>query len=821
MTPFDVYPELCVCLLWIQSALVLGVAWGCTVLLGDRRAAWKKRIWLLGVFSLPFLPILNSITAPIGSELALFDSLRVSHDLGTARETDSDLRRPEIADALTLPDTSGGMVNPPGAGTAFSSGGSGLAPADPEAASAARAMALAAPAQASVSPNIFQGWKWCGLLYLTGVAILTFRIGAGWLSLQWLRRTALPVTDSSLLAQFETLRRRSRCLRRVSLLRSKRIDTPIAIGILRPSILLPEGFFKRGNGVELVLAHELEHHRRRDPMMLAGIGLIRSIFWPQPLLWMASREVVALSELLADKHAAGGGDQHEYATMLVTQASEGTSLAPKMAQAWLPKNRSIFLRRIDHLLAPRRPSRRMKLLGVGMTLLLSTLLLAAAPERWISTHNPIEQNEDMKTIRKKMIEAMASVAILAQPVMALDEEPLAPPSPEGSEPELTETDAEEAILRILQQRFEVEKAQRQEAILRLQGKKGGADAPASPPKGSEPEITLAQVEEALLRRRLEEQEARLQKAILRVQGKKGGAVPASEPLPAPPGPEGSEPELPETDAEEAILRILQQRFEVEKAQRQEAILRLQGKKGGADAPASPPKGSEPEITLAQVEEALLRRRLEEQEARLQKAILRVQGKKGGAVPASEPLPEPPSPEGSEPELPEPPSPPEGSEPELTETQVQEAILRRQEQKSGANAAPAQEPLVPPSPPESPDIHLEPDAIYHGHLKAAEPKTSSTRSPEGKRDAIYHGYLKAAEPKTSSTRSPEGKRDAIYHRYLKAAEPKTSSTRSPEGKRDAIYHGYLKAAEPKTSSTRSPEGKRDAIYHGYLKAAEPG
>ena len=67
--------------------------------------------------------------------------------------------------------------------------------------------------------------------------------------------------------------------------RFKAIDTPLILGIFRPQIYLPDGLPLEET--EYVLAHEQNHIRRGDHIWKPLGFLILSVYWFQPLAWIA------------------------------------------------------------------------------------------------------------------------------------------------------------------------------------------------------------------------------------------------------------------------------------------------------------------------------------------------------------------------------------------------------------------------------------------------------------------------------------------------------------------------------------------------------
>ena len=101
---------------------------------------------------------------------------------------------------------------------------------------------------------------------------------------------------------------------------STAVSVPVTMGVWRPIILLPTAW--RGWSAEktqAVLAHELSHVVRRDPLTRLLAALYRCLFWFSPLPWWLERHLAALAEQASDDAALGtGADPISYAKVLLS-----------------------------------------------------------------------------------------------------------------------------------------------------------------------------------------------------------------------------------------------------------------------------------------------------------------------------------------------------------------------------------------------------------------------------------------------------------------------------------------------------------------------
>jgi uncharacterized protein (TIGR03435 family) len=94
---------------------------------------------------------------------------------------------------------------------------------------------------------------------------------------------------------------RSTALRLRRLRESPDVLTPVTVGIVRPSVILPAGWLGWDTLTKrAVLAHEFAHIRRGDTWILFLTRLARCVYWFHPLAWWISRQIADLAELSCD-----------------------------------------------------------------------------------------------------------------------------------------------------------------------------------------------------------------------------------------------------------------------------------------------------------------------------------------------------------------------------------------------------------------------------------------------------------------------------------------------------------------------------------------
>ncbi len=208
--------------------------------------------------------------------------------------------------------------------------------------------------------------------WAVGTALMLARVGLG---LAWVgraRRHSTPA-PAEWQARLDALARRLGLKRAVPLRLLPSLSTPIALGTLKPCVLLPASLLTRlpVDLIEALLAHELAHVRRWDYLANLLQSAVEALLFFHPVVWWLSARMRHERELVADEISAQAlGDARRLARALhaLSELDAADAPVPMLAPA---ARGGDLLGRIERLLAPRPQA-------TGWKLALPALLIAAA-----------------------------------------------------------------------------------------------------------------------------------------------------------------------------------------------------------------------------------------------------------------------------------------------------------------------------------------------------------------------------------------------------------------------------------------------------------
>jgi|GEM_PF-6797605 len=173
------------------------------------------------------------------------------------------------------------------------------------------------------APLLWQiaNWGWA-----LGTVICLFRLGFGLRRLHQLSRESKALNAEPWLELVQRLAKRLHIERPVRLTARSAATVPSTWGVVYPVIELPETADKWSKDQrEFILLHELIHIVRWDALMDIAVGIITSIFWFDPLVWLAAGRYRSEREIACDEAVLSfGGLPSRYAeTLLAVEQSAG------------------------------------------------------------------------------------------------------------------------------------------------------------------------------------------------------------------------------------------------------------------------------------------------------------------------------------------------------------------------------------------------------------------------------------------------------------------------------------------------------------------
>src|SRR6266436_9305736 len=173
---------------------------------------------------------------------------------------------------------------------------------------------IASAGQTHLLPAILAAVWFCGFL------VVIFQWYFRWRRISAAIRKSVRLEDGREVQALRRLERIGDMRKGTEMLLSRTSLEPGIFGIIRPLLVWPEGISERLEDahLEVILAHELCHVRRRDNLAAALHMVVEAIFWFHPLVWWLEARMMEERERACDEEVLeSGSDRQVYAESIL------------------------------------------------------------------------------------------------------------------------------------------------------------------------------------------------------------------------------------------------------------------------------------------------------------------------------------------------------------------------------------------------------------------------------------------------------------------------------------------------------------------------
>lgn len=232
------------------------------------------------------------------------------------------------------------------------------------------------------------------------MCVLTFR---SFLRLHALEGSALPLQHQQVQKLYHNCCNEMRIKKEVPVYSTAFLKSPFTTGFLKPRIYLPIHLISDFNPVELrfIFLHELQHCRQKDALISYWMNFICIIYWFNPFVWRALREIQNDREVSCDSkvlHQLEKSDYHAYGNTLINFA-EKLSHFPFPYRAGISGSMKQIKHRILNIAHFQKETKASRLRGIFLFIVTASLFLWAVPTLAFS-YSPQNRSDLPKNIKR-------------------------------------------------------------------------------------------------------------------------------------------------------------------------------------------------------------------------------------------------------------------------------------------------------------------------------------------------------------------------------------------------------------------------------------
>ena len=225
-------------------------------------------------------------------------------------------------------------------------------------------------------------------LWISGIiAMLTLVIRSA-LRLHILKKSALPLQSHKVQRIYQRCLSDTGITKSVPIYSTAYLKSPVIVGFWKPCIYLPIHLIADDNETDIryMLLHELQHYKHKDGIANYLMNLAGIIYWFNPLVWYALKEMRSDREIACDTSVLQllkSEDYVAYGNTLINFA-EKISLTSFPFASGISGNMKQMKRRILNIASYKKPGLQKKLKSITAFLMISVLLLGLTP--FVSTY---------------------------------------------------------------------------------------------------------------------------------------------------------------------------------------------------------------------------------------------------------------------------------------------------------------------------------------------------------------------------------------------------------------------------------------------------
>ena len=236
-------------------------------------------------------------------------------------------------------------------------------------------------------------------IWIVGMLVMMILVIKSSLRLRTIKRSALPLQNPEVRRLYNKCLNEMKITRNIPVYSTAFLKSPIIVGFLKPCIYLPIHLISdyHESDMRYMLLHELQHYRHKDAIASYLMNLAGVLYWFNPFVWFALREMRNDREVACDTSVLKMLEEDDYENYGNTLINfiEKVSISPFPFAASLSGNMKQIKRRIINIASYEKPTFYKKLKGMTAFILTTVLIMGLTP--FISTYAADESHYQWKS----------------------------------------------------------------------------------------------------------------------------------------------------------------------------------------------------------------------------------------------------------------------------------------------------------------------------------------------------------------------------------------------------------------------------------------
>lgn len=220
-------------------------------------------------------------------------------------------------------------------------------------------------------------------IWLSGILVMVCLFAKAAINLYNLKQSAMPLQNKEVYKLYQECLIETGIKRKIPVFSTAFLKSPVLSGFIKPQIYLPIHLISEYNAADMrfMLLHELQHYKHKDLLFNAIINTAGIIYWFNPFIWLAIKEIRTDREIACDTSVLqmlNKEDYINYGNTLINLA-EKISFTPFPFTTGIGGNMAQIKKRIINIASYRPLPPGKKLQNIIIYIIIATIILACAP----------------------------------------------------------------------------------------------------------------------------------------------------------------------------------------------------------------------------------------------------------------------------------------------------------------------------------------------------------------------------------------------------------------------------------------------------------
>ncbi|MGY0693749.1 BlaR1 family beta-lactam sensor/signal transducer [Virgibacillus sp. FSP13] len=221
-------------------------------------------------------------------------------------------------------------------------------------------------------------------VWMAGMFVFIMLTIPAWLKLRNIKNTMSAPKNKEVMVLFERCKQRLNISKHVIVSESPLVKSPMTFGLVKTYVVLPIHFdeWLSIEDIKYIFLHELNHYKHKDIVTNYVMVIYQILYWFNPLVWIAFREMRLDREMACDGAVLKSLDEHSY-------AEYGNTIINFVDRTSKPRNfflvnrlngtKEQIKRRIERIASFTTESKLLKLKSIVIFMLVSVFVVSQIP----------------------------------------------------------------------------------------------------------------------------------------------------------------------------------------------------------------------------------------------------------------------------------------------------------------------------------------------------------------------------------------------------------------------------------------------------------